>query len=320
MTSDPAPEISIVIPTLNRVGPLIALLTALQGQDAHDIPFEILIVDNGSTDWTSQAVTRAAAHDARIRYMHEPRQGASHARNAGVACARAPIVAFLDDDVAPAHDWLSVLKHTFDDHPELDCVGGRVEPRWPRRVPRWLTAKHYAPLAIQIDRPADFDAAHAASCLITANFACRRRVFDEVGGFSAAFQRDEDREFNLRLWRAGKRGRYVDALRAVAPIVPERLTKRYHRQWYDVTGRNHARLRFREVIDRDGRLVEPMAGRRRLLGTPAFVYREFLGELVRWLVSVVRGARAEAFFYECRVRYFLGYIRERARHLQRTSA
>jgi hypothetical protein len=63
-----------------------------------------------------------------------------------------------------------------------------------------------------------------------------------------------------------------------------------------------------------------MIGRRRLLGTPAFVYREFLGELVRWLVSVVRGARAEAFFYECRVRYFLGYIRERARHLQRTAA
>jgi hypothetical protein len=137
-------------------------------------------------------------------------------------------------------------------------------------------------------------------------------VFDEVGGFSPAFQRDEDREFNLRLWRAGKRGRYVDDLRVVAPVAPERLTKQYHRRWYETTGRNHARMRYREVIDRDGRLVAPMVGRR-VFGTPAFVYRECLRELGLWAVAAVRGASADAFLYECRVRYFLSYIRERTR-------
>jgi hypothetical protein len=152
------------------------------------------------------------------------------------------------------------------------------------------------------------DANHAAACLITANFACRRSAFAEVGGFSTAYQRDEDREFNLRLWRAGKRGRFVNELRVVAPVPPERLTKQYYRRWYEITGRNHARMKFREIIDRDGRLVPPMTGRR-LLGRPAFVWRECAAECLAWCAAIVRGAVADAFLHECRVRYFVSYLR-----------
>ncbi len=305
-----------MIPTFNRVSTLVPLLHALVAQDAGDVTFEVVVVDNGSSDATRQAVLVAAARDSRIRYVSEPRPGASCARNAGIACARGSIVGFLDDDVLPARDWVRELKRAFDEHPDVDCVGGRVEPRWPGRVPRWLTPAHCPPLAVQIDRPREYDANHAAACLIAANFACRRRVFDDVGVFSTAFQRDEDREFNLRLWRAGKRGRYVDALRAVAPIAPERLTKRYHRRWYETTGRNHARMRFREIIDRDGRLVPPMTGRR-LFGAPGFLYRECLRDIARWGAALVRGAGADAFLYECRTRYCVSYIRERAQLLLR---
>ncbi len=276
-------------------------------------------MDNASTDWTREAVHRAAERDPRIVYLLEGRQGASFARNAGVARARAPLVAFLDDDVVPARDWVGVLVAAFERHPDVDCIGGRVEPRWPRHVPPWVTARHCAPLAVQVDRPREFDADHAAACLITANFACRRRVFDELGGFSTDFQRDEDREFNLRLWRAGKRGLYVNELRVFAPIDPSRLTKQYHRRWYETTGRNHARLRFREIIDRQGRLVAPMGGRQ-LLGAPAFLYRECLMEAARGVAALARGSGADAFLAECRVRYLLSYIRERAQLLLRTPA
>jgi len=313
------PHVSIVVPTFNRVGSLIALLAALRDQNAGGTSYEVIVVDNGSSDATAQAVARVAGLDPRIQYVREPQRGASHARNAGIARARGAIVAFVDDDVVPARDWVRVLKRTFDDHPEIDCLGGRVEPRWPLRIPPWLTTEHCAPLALQLNRPAEFDADHASACLITANFACRRPVFDEIGGFSTAFQRDEDREFNLRLWRAGKRGRYVDELRVVAPVAAERLTKRYHRRWYATTGRNHARMAFREIIDRDGRLVPPSPGVR-VLGTPPFVYRECLGGLARWAAALARGARADAFLYECRVRYLLSYIRERAQLLLRASA
>lgn len=308
------PAISVVVPTRNRAAALATLVEALIGQDASGIAFEVLIVDNGSTDRTADVVARAAAGDPRVRFIREPNRGASHARNAGIVRAAAPIVAFVDDDVVPARDWIRAIHRTFDAHPEVDCVGGRVEPRWAAPPPDWLDAQHCAPLALQVDRPPRFDADHASACLITANFACRRRVFDEVGGFSTAFQRDEDREFNLRLWRAGKRGLYADDVRVVAPIEPQRLTKRYHRRWYETTGANHARLRYREIIDRDGRLVPPPAGRR-VLGTPAFVYRECMEELGHWFRHLVRGRMSEAFRCECRVRYFLSYIAARARLL-----
>lgn len=308
------PAISVVVPTCNRAAALATLVEALVGQDASGIAFELLIVDNGSTDGTADVAARAAASDPRVRFIREPNRGASHARNAGIVRARAPIVAFVDDDVVPARDWIRAIHRTFEAHPEVDCVGGRVEPRWAAPPPDWLDAHHCAPLALQVDRPPRFDADHASACLITANFACRRRVFDEVGGFSTAFQRDEDREFNLRLWRAGKRGLYADDVRVVAPVEPQRLTKRYHRRWHETTGANHARLRYREVIDRDGRLVPPPAGRR-VLGTPAFVYRECLEELGQWIGHLVRGRTSEAFQCECRVRYFLSYIAARARLL-----
>ena len=313
------PDVSVVVPTLNRAGSLMPLIQALRDQVAAGVTFEVLIVDNGSTDQTAAIIARAAQLDPRIRYVHEARRGASYARNSGIARSAAPVVAFVDDDVIPAPDWVAAVKRSFDDHPDVDCIGGRVEPRWPSRVPAWLDATQCAPLALQVERPAVFDADHASACLITANFACRRRVFNEIGGFSPAFRRDEDREFNLRLWRAGKRGLFVDAARVVAPIEPRRLTKAYHRRWYETTGANHARLGYREIIDRDGRLVAPLPGRR-VLGTPSFVYRECFGELCRWLTHVARGRLTDAFRYECRVRYFISYIAARARLLLRQPA
>lgn len=308
------PAISVVVPTCNRAAALATLVEALTSQDASGIAFEVLIVDNGSTDATADVAARAATCDPRVRFVREPTRGASHARNAGIVFATAPIVAFVDDDVVPAHDWIRTIHRTFEAHPEVDCVGGRVEPRWTATPPDWLDARHCPPLALQVDRPPRFDADHASACLISANFACRRRVLDEVGGFSTAFQRDEDRELNLRLWRAGKRGLYADDVRVLASIEPHRLTKRYHRRWYETTGANHARLRYREIIDRDGRLVSPPTGPR-FLGTPGFVYRECLEELGRWVRHLVRGRTSEAFRCECRVRYFLSYIAARARLL-----
>ena len=306
------PDVSVVVPTFNRAGRLRPLVGRLRAQHAPGLDFEVLIVDNASSDATREMVDGLIAGDVRFHYLYEPKRGASHARNAGIARARGSIIAFLDDDVVPATDWLQTLKAEFDANPGADCIGGRVDGDWPASVPRWLTPRHLAPLALQTARRREFDADHASACLITANFACRRQVFDDVGGFSTAFMRDEDREFNLRLWRAGKRGLFADDVRVVAPVDPARLTKPYHRRWYQTTGENHARLRYREIIDADGRLVPPMT-RRCVLGTPAFVYRECLAEALRWLWSAARFRRADAFYYECRVRYFLSYIAARAR-------
>jgi glycosyltransferase involved in cell wall biosynthesis len=306
-------DVSVIVPTFNRAASVDRLIAALRAQIG-DASFEVLVVDNGSRDQTAAVVDRHAGEDPRIRRLSERRPGASHARNAGIAAASAPILAFVDDDVCPRPDWILSIVRAFAGHPEVDCIGGRVEPRWPRRPPSWLTPAQWAPLALQIDRGQSeyIDRDHASACLITANFACRAAVFREIGGFAPEYRRDEDREFNLRMWRSGKRGLYVDAVAVDACIQPERLTKRYHRAWYHVTGASHARLRYRDSIDHDGRLDGAVAARARTVwGAPGFLYRELAIHLGRWLTRIATLRRDAAFVEECRVRYLASYLRTR---------
>ena len=120
------PAVSVVVPTHNRAELLPALLDALVAQRVHAIPYEILVIDNGSVDGTAAAVGAYAS--PWIHYVFEPRPGVSNARNTGMQHAAAKLVAFLDDDLLPAGDWLLRLKDAMDAHPEADCVGGRIDP------------------------------------------------------------------------------------------------------------------------------------------------------------------------------------------------
>ena len=131
-------DVSVVLSTYNRADRLPSALDALLSQSA-GAAYEVIVVDNNSTDATRTVIEQAAARsDGRLRYVFEPRQGLSHGRNAGIAAARSPIIAFSDDDVRVAPDWIAQLKRTFDAHPEIDYVGGRVLPHWLAPPPRWL--------------------------------------------------------------------------------------------------------------------------------------------------------------------------------------
>ena len=123
-------DISVVVPTHNRVAGLSRLLDRLADQDADGIRSEVVVVDNNSTDDTRAVVERAIARDAgrRLRYVFEPRQGVSYARNTGIERTTAPLIAFLDDDGIPGPDWVRGMKRAFEQHSEADCIGGRVEP------------------------------------------------------------------------------------------------------------------------------------------------------------------------------------------------
>jgi glycosyltransferase involved in cell wall biosynthesis len=314
--------LSVIVPTYNRAPSLSALLEALLAQDT-SARYEILVADNASTDGTRAVVERFRQGYPFLKYLFEPAQGASNARNAGIQAASGPLVAFIDDDVRPARDWVSAIISSFAQHPEVDCIGGRIEPRWPSPPPSWLTSAHWGPLALQMGRgsSAYVDAEHASACLVTANLACRAEVFRHVGLFSPDFLRDEDREFNLRLWANGKRGRYDDTVVTYAMVQPERLTKAYHRQWHAVTGASHGRLRYREIIARDGRLQEPDESHGLwLFGSPGFLYRELIGHALLWSMRMVERNADAAFIDECRVRYLLNYLSVRRRDRRRRPA
>ena len=121
-------DVSIVLSTFNRAPLLGAAIDRLTRQDPEAPPCEIIIVDNNSTDQTRAVVERRIAQGKLpLQYVFEPRQGLSYARNAGIAAARADVVAFTDDDVRVADNWIATIRKTFDAHPAVDCLGGRSD-------------------------------------------------------------------------------------------------------------------------------------------------------------------------------------------------
>ena len=301
---------SVIVSTYNRCGLLEGALLSLLAQNAPP-DFEVLVVDNNSTDDTRAAVqSLAAQYPERLRYFFEPKQGLSYGRNTGIANATAQIIAFTDDDVRVAPDWVYRIKAAFEANPDIDFLGGKVTPRWPEAPPSWLTEAQWAPLALLDygNEPFYVDS-EKQLCLIGANLAFRRRAFDKVGLFKTDFQRVkdgigslEDHEMLLRLWSFNCRGLYLPQLVVTAEIEVERMEKHYHRRWHAGHGRFYAALRSPEI--ERSRLGS-------IFGIPAHLYRGALKDIWGWTLSRVRNRRDQAFAYELRLRHFGGFVRRR---------
>jgi glycosyltransferase involved in cell wall biosynthesis len=307
------PDLSIVIPTYNRPADLELVIDALMRQQTGGVSYEVIVADNNSGEDTRAVVDRALARGtpAPLRYVREPRQGVSYARNTGVSIARSPLIAFLDDDGVPVETWVREVKGACDQHPDVDCFGFRVRPVWTTPPPSWLTPADSGPIAIQ-DRPnpARFDRDHAASCLLSANLACRREAFEEVGGFSPLYPRSQDREFEQRLWRAGKCGLYLPIAEVLVDVPRDRLTKDYHRKWHTVMAHYQALMHYPDIIDASGRMI-PEGTYRTWLGVPRYMYRACLKHVVRWLRAALTGRSSERFHHELRIRSHLSFFMTR---------
>lgn len=305
------PQISVIVPTYNRVNGVLRSAESVLKQTADPATYELIIVDNNSTDETGRALAELVAREGgRVRHVIEKKQGVSFARNRGIEEARADIVAFFDDDVRVVDNWIEIIARTFADRPELECIGGRVLPAWEAPPPPWLTRTHWAPLALQDlgDSRLTISAQNQRG-LISANLACRRRLFDRVGGFSPAFQRVkdgigsiEDDEWIRRVWKAEGNALYVPELIAYADVPVSRLTRQYHRRWHLGHGRFYAALRAEEI---------ERTSTGSLLGVPAHMYRSAAASAIAWVAAAGRGRSELAFMHEVKLRFFRGFLGQR---------
>jgi len=301
------PTVSVVLPTYNRAGLLPAAIDALLRQDAPADTFELIVVDNNSSDETPSLL--AAWRDPRLRVIRETRQGLSHARNAGIAAAAAEIVAFTDDDVEATPGWVTSIATALDARPEVDGVGGRVLPAWQGAPPEWLTHDHWAPLALQDhgETMRVFDAALPIG-LVGANVAFRRSVFRRVGVFAEHVQRvkdgigsTEDHEFLSRLYASGGRMLYTPRLIVKARVQADRCDRGYHRRWHEGHGRFSALMQLPEVE----------RARMAPLGVPGHLLRAAAADAAAWVRSIVLADWEAAFLAELRLRFFKGFVRAR---------
>lgn len=302
-------DISVVVSTYNRADVLPKAIRCLREQDLDPGQYEIIVVDNNSTDHTRQVVESFGGSTPKLVYVFEPRQGVSYGRNTGISVASAPVIAFTDDDVRVSRNWLSTILTVLAAHPEAAGVGGRVLPNWTGPWPAWLSTEHWGPLALLDygDQPLYVNASRRL-CLITANAAYRRDVFERIGMFAPHVQAvgrevaTEDHELLLRLWRAGGQALYWPVLTATADVVPERMRRRYHRRWH----RRHGRF---TAIMHDEDLEQTKIGR--FLGAPAHVYRQAASNLGGWLGQLLRLNATAAFAHEVRLWSCLGFLTTR---------
>jgi glycosyltransferase involved in cell wall biosynthesis len=132
-------KISAIISTFNRAGFLPGLFDSLKIQTLPADDFEVIIINNNSTDNT-ELLSRGFLNNSkgiRVRYFTEINQGLSFARNRGIKEAGGELVTFIDDDALPAKDFLEKSVSFFDEHPEAGASGGKILLRFMSIKPGW---------------------------------------------------------------------------------------------------------------------------------------------------------------------------------------
>lgn len=183
-------ECSVVIATRDRCKALARALESLARQESAP-PYEVIVVDNGSTDATREAVDRAAEFTA-VRYVYEPQANRGAARNRGVAAATGTFIVFCDDDVRVPPGWIAAHRaaQSGDDDvvngPILNIADAAAEPR-----PRFAN--------------------YSRAFLCTCNVSLRKASFERCGGFDERFDLYgwEDTELGVRLREGGARWRFA---------------------------------------------------------------------------------------------------------------
>jgi hypothetical protein len=196
--------ISVIVPARDAAATLGATLASLADQDL-DGPYEVIVVDAGSSDDTA-AIAERAGNPVRLVRAGDARPGA--ARNAGVQAATAPLLAFTDADCVPGRGWLRAGVEYLR---EADLVQGAV-------VPDPAAERHPFDRTIEFGGPTGLHE--------TANLFVTRAAFEQVGGFddwSAALVDShfgEDVVFGWRARRAGARFAFAEHARVAHAVFP----------------------------------------------------------------------------------------------------
>lgn len=177
-----AMKATIAICTHNRAADLKEALLSLLRQNS-SYPFEVIVVDNQSTDHTRQVVQEVKLMTTiPITYAFEERLGLSVARNHAIREAQGEFILFLDDDAVASMGWISGIVTLFESDPLIGCIGGKIEPAWEGPEPAWLpmenrtlyTILDYADEIVEMQRPA---------IPFGANVAFRMSVFESMEPF-----------------------------------------------------------------------------------------------------------------------------------------
>ncbi len=232
-------DFSIAIPTYNGAERLGSVLEAIRWQlNTHKLSWEVIVVDNNSTDSTADIVQqyqRQWDRSAPLRYAFEPKQGAAYARQTAIKIATSPLVGFLDDDTLPSMTWLVSAYGFAHKHPKAGVIASRIRGKFETAPPKnferiasllALTERGSQPLMY---RPSQKVVPPSAGMVVR-----RQAWIDNVpeelvltGRTSTSMLTGEDTESILHIQRAGWEVWYNPEMRLQHQIPSSRLTRQY---------------------------------------------------------------------------------------------
>jgi glucosyl-dolichyl phosphate glucuronosyltransferase len=229
-------RISVVICSYNREQYIIDAIDSLYNQTLSKDLYEVIVVDNNSIDNTKAVcLSYIQSHTGyNIIYIEEKNQGASFARNTGAALAKAPLLAFMDDDAVADKDYLERIIYFFEHHPDADGLGGRIIPKYIPAEPKWMS--HYVSSlvgnfhyndSIQLFKPGKYP--------LESNMIVTKDDFNEVKGFNTLLPGvvgtlrigGEGKDFFMKLQALNKKIYYDPSVKVQHVVEVKKLTSEY---------------------------------------------------------------------------------------------
>lgn len=263
--------------------------------------WEVLIVDNNSTDDTA-AAAQGFADRLPLRLVREPLQGHSHARNRGLREAAGELLVWTDDDVLVDRHWLQVYEAAARDHPDVAFFGGTIRAQFEAAPPRWLRrnlGEFEGAFALREPGPEPRPVAGVEDLPYGANMAFHRAaladlVFDvQLGHSGKSVLGGEDTELLTRLLAKGKRGLWVGGAVVRHRLDADRLNADYVFRFFQRFGRGRQRRAAAEgTAPSAHRLAKRVAKQKRALRLMLLRNRRWA---VAWrTLAQTTGALAEA--------------------------
>jgi glucosyl-dolichyl phosphate glucuronosyltransferase len=237
--------LSVIIPTRNRADLLASALNSLTRQALPIDKYEVLVIDNGSTDQTAAVARESSGRLGNIRYFYEPEPGLHAGRHRGMLEAQGEVLVFADDDIEALPSWLASIQEAFSDS-DVAMVGGNNLPMFLEPPPAWLrhlwerSAMRHGRLlsTLSILELYGENPKFSPYLVWGCNFAICKNVLLAAGGFHPdgmpkeliRFRGDGETHVSRYVSESGRKCVFHPGASVYHKVTPERMTLQYFRQ------------------------------------------------------------------------------------------
>lgn len=259
--------LSVIVCTYNRDKYILETLRHLNNQTCPSDLYEVIIVDNNSTDKTEHICRKFIdSHDVRnFLYFKETSQGNTFARNRGIKESRGQYMAFIDDDAMASEDYCDNIINFFDRNPDVSVLGGKITPVYEQSEPEWMS-KFLWPLVAGLDMGDKTRPFKKSKYPLGANMAFRSEIFEEFGNFDinigkrpGRLEGGDEKELIYRLRINNTKIVYLPDMHVDHIIPDSRLQKNYIKgQALGVGSSEMKRLKGKSVIQWIAKIIDEL--------------------------------------------------------------